>query len=344
MSSIGQFGVIVVIVWFALGTTTEAAQPDEGKALERLSSDLKDADARLNRVYKEILLRLHDRRRIRLQEAQRAWIPYRDKVCSFIESIDSVLAEKRCLLELTSRRVAELEEVENQINPDPMIVPGEVKEVSWPNSLGGEPERSVPCADTTLDLRGQVQDRLGKNHPYTTACQITDAIYLLLDENGNNPLGVLDVTRRGGPITINAGPWVDRLIKDKSRTLHVVSGASGMTQGLLTSALHVVSTKTWQSVLLVTREWMDGRSFGCPHKGDYGYDAVKQSVQATHKYSDQNGDGFEDIVIEVTENDCTTSKSKTYTKVFLATENGFKEASAPVSRGGGKPKNPGRQQ
>jgi|CXWL01.1.fsa_nt_gi uncharacterized protein YecT (DUF1311 family) len=328
-----------VLLVEALTTSIAVAEFDKEhlEALSRLATEFKAADVRLNTVYKELQLRLFDRGKIRLQEAQRAWIPYRDKVCKFVEDLElysgkaGELAEKRCLLELTIARVAELENAERLVNPDPVIVPGEGKSLSWPNHLGRSEERGVACISGAAGFERQIEERLGSTHVYTTACQIADSIVMLLDEYGGNsdPIGVLDLTKRGGPIELGRGlPWLEKVIKDKSGALHIVVGNTVLRLGFLGSQLTLYSIKTWDGLAIANSSGVDDQSgsLQCPEKGGYGYETTREVLKETHKYEDRNGDGFEDIVVETVITSCASGKTKTITKTFLATESGFKEA------------------
>lgn len=173
----------------------------------RLTAEIREVDSRLNAVYKNLQLRLDERGKFRLQQVQRAWISYRDNECKFIEEIESYgqdrmsyeLAEKHCVRELTESRAAELEKAERRINQTRTIIPGEGARLSWPNHLRKFGQEGEACLSGTPELQLQIQDRLGKNHVYTTACQITESLFVLLSEQGGNgdPLSVLDLTRRG---------------------------------------------------------------------------------------------------------------------------------------------------
>ncbi|MGC4095676.1 MAG: lysozyme inhibitor LprI family protein [Nitrospira sp.] len=326
------------LVCLALPSSGGATQLDEerAKALARLAIDINETDSRLNAIYKELLLRLNDRGKFWLQEVQRAWIPYRNRECKFREEIEGYgvdreryeLAEKRCLLEMTNIRTSELEKAERQINPDPVIVIDKGASLSWPNYLGKSGEEGVTCLSGSTELAHKIQDRLGHNHTYTTACQITESLFLLLDEQGGNrdPLDVLDLTRRGGPIKLIRGlPWAEKLLKDKSGTLHIVVGGAGLSLGFYGSTVRIYSTKSWEGVDLAHTEGIDnGSSLECPEKGGYGYETIKNILEAIYRYEDHNSDGFEDIVVETVTTTCATHKSRSVTKVFLATENGFK--------------------
>lgn len=119
---------------------------------------------------------------------------------------------------------------------------------------------------------------------------------------------------------------MERILKDKSGTLHIVVGGARLTLGLYTSAVSIYSIKTWAGLSLARTEGIEtGGSLECPEKGGYGYDTMKLIIEETHSIEDQNGDGFEDISVETTETSCSTHKSRISNKVFLATDKGFKE-------------------
>ena len=178
---------------------------------------------------------------------------------------------------MTSNRVAELEKAERQINPDPVIVPSAGTKLSWPNNLGKSGKRGVACLSGPTESAHQIEDRLGKNHVYTTACQITESLFVLLDEHGGNgdPLGILDLTRRGEPIELIRGlPWVERILKDKSGTRHIVVGGAVLRMGFYGSTVSIYSTRTWEGLILARAEGIEngGSSLECPEKGGYGYE------------------------------------------------------------------------
>lgn len=214
----------------------------------------------------------------------------------------------------------------------------------WPSYLGESGEKGVACLSGPTELQHEIEDRLGKAHVYTTACQITELLFILLAQNGGNgdPLGVLDLTRQGGPIKLIQGlPWVERILKDKSGTLHIVVGAAVLRLGLYGSIVQIYSTKTWEGLTLARAEGKQNQQSGfweCSEKGDDGYETTKQIVEEKHRYEDQNGDGFEDIVVETVETSCATYKSKISNKVFLATDHGFKEAAPPSKKSKVRPR------
>lgn len=217
--------------------------------------------------------------------------------------------------------------------------PSSASALSWPGHLGLLGEEAVHCLTVSPELERQIQERLEQGDTYTTACRITESIFVLLTERGGNgdPLGVLDLTRQGGPIEISRGlPWVERILRDRSNTPNIVVGGARLSFGLYGSMLSIYSTKTWKQTILARQfgvDTQDGGFLQCPERGGYGYETTKKVFQEKHRYEDQNGDGFEDIIVETVETSCLTHESKASTAVFLATMQGFKKATpAKTSR------------
>lgn len=230
-----------------------------------------------------------------------------------------------------SSRAVELEKAEQQPNPASVRVSSEIVSLTWPGHLGRFGEEGVRCLSVSAELEHQIQNRLGKGDTYTSACQITESLVVLLAEHGSNgdPLGVLDLSRQGGPIELLRGlPWIERTLKDRSGDLHIVVGGAGLSLGLYGSTVSIYSTRTWKQTILARQFGVDRQDefLECPEKGGYGYDTTKKVFQEKHRYEDQNRDGFEDIIVETVETSCSTYKSKTSTEVFLATDHGFKKA------------------
>jgi hypothetical protein len=120
-------------------------------------------------------------------------------------------------------------------------------------------------------------------------------------------------------------------LKDKSNTLYLVVGGARLSIGLYASIISIFSTITWEETILARQSGVDNQLgfLECPERGEYGYDTTKSIFEEKHRYEDQNGDGFEDIIVETLETSCSTHKSKTSTEVFLATDHGFKKAARP---------------
>jgi hypothetical protein len=232
-----------------------------------------------------------------------------------------------------SSRSIELEKAEREPNPNLVRVSSEGASLSWPAHLGKTGEKAVTCLIVSPELEHEIQDRLKKGHEYTTACRITESLVVFLRQFGANgdPLVVLDLTRRDEPIELSRGlPWVERILKDKSNTPYIVVGGA-MLGDLFCSTVSIYSTSTWEQTILARQVGVENPPgfLECPEKGAYGYDTTKNIFEEKHRYEDQNGDGFEDIIVETVETSCSTLRSKTSTEVFLATDHGF-EKKAPL--------------
>lgn len=117
--------VALVVVSLSFCATPAIAQDREcsdmptAQQVQCLGDALRKEDAKLNRVYRQKLeyLRQEETRRAQLLiEAQRAWISYRDKKCSFEASesaggsLEKVISLD-CHLNMTRERSKELEEI-----------------------------------------------------------------------------------------------------------------------------------------------------------------------------------------------------------------------------------------
>ena len=82
--------------------------------LNCIGAEMKRQDAKLNENYKALLLKLAKKRKDELQEAQRAWIKFRDLNCNFYGSAYeggsfAQVAVNDCFLDATTDRVKELQ-------------------------------------------------------------------------------------------------------------------------------------------------------------------------------------------------------------------------------------------
>jgi uncharacterized protein YecT (DUF1311 family) len=80
--------------------------------IDCISAELKRQDALLNQNYRKLIATLSTGRRKALQEAQRAWIKFRDTNCDFYYDPDGGSASRidanECLLNATADRAKEL--------------------------------------------------------------------------------------------------------------------------------------------------------------------------------------------------------------------------------------------
>ena len=81
--------------------------------LDCMGAETKHQDARLNQAYKDVMARLSPERKKQLQEAQRAWIKYRDANCRFYADPDggsiATVNSNDCFMSATASRARELE-------------------------------------------------------------------------------------------------------------------------------------------------------------------------------------------------------------------------------------------
>ena len=78
-----------------------------------IGAEIKLQDIRLNKAYKDVMAQLSASRKKQLQNAQRAWIKYRDENCNFYDdpdggTITSILSND-CFMSATASRAKELE-------------------------------------------------------------------------------------------------------------------------------------------------------------------------------------------------------------------------------------------
>jgi uncharacterized protein YecT (DUF1311 family) len=81
--------------------------------LNCMGTEVKIQDASLNKAYKAVMAQLTPARRKSLQDAQRAWIKFRDANCSFYEDpeggTNATLMGSDCYLTATANRAREIE-------------------------------------------------------------------------------------------------------------------------------------------------------------------------------------------------------------------------------------------
>ncbi len=81
--------------------------------VECMVAETKRHDARLNKAYKALMGGLNPERQKQLQEAQRAWLKFRDSNCAFYYDPDGgTLARVQandCVMNMTANRAKELE-------------------------------------------------------------------------------------------------------------------------------------------------------------------------------------------------------------------------------------------
>ena len=85
------------------------------------SKKLAEADASLNKTYRELIAKLGDKKwELDLRTAQQAWIKYRDANCGFLSGLSgggssSTFEYNFCLADMTTARTKELRETIDEI-------------------------------------------------------------------------------------------------------------------------------------------------------------------------------------------------------------------------------------
>ena len=131
-----------------------AAKPCENaqstaEMLDCWDNQYKKADAELNKVYKEIMSRLGDKEKVKLRDAQRAWIPYKRKRAKrrrhSMRAEHSLRLPIMALTEETQNRVADLKRT--------YAMSCLMKFSQPPNQKPSPPHRPSPCATARQDFR-----------------------------------------------------------------------------------------------------------------------------------------------------------------------------------------------
>ena len=83
--------------------------------IDCMSTETKQQDAKLNKVYKDVMSLLSPNRKRQLQEAQRLWIKYREANCKFYYDPDggtmARVSANNCFMTATADRAKELESI-----------------------------------------------------------------------------------------------------------------------------------------------------------------------------------------------------------------------------------------
>lgn len=81
--------------------------------LDCIAAETQRQDLRLNKAYKDVMAELTPQRKKQLQEAQRAWLKYRDANCDFYADPDggtmAAVSSSDCFMSTTASRAKELE-------------------------------------------------------------------------------------------------------------------------------------------------------------------------------------------------------------------------------------------
>ncbi|RUT95429.1 DUF1311 domain-containing protein [Mesorhizobium sp. USDA-HM6] len=182
------------------------------------AKDSASADAALNAVYKALSARLSSADQQRLRDAQRAWIPFRDKECAFRTqpyadgSVYSSLVET-CKAELTKARLAQLQhqlqcpEGDLSCVPQAAGVPKPATAGAAPATAGAAPATATPSQASKNDARPCVQSAgKAKSDQYVSQCiQVSPATHPPC--NGENACSMMiDEIKRGCAMIGNDNP------------------------------------------------------------------------------------------------------------------------------------------
>lgn len=193
----------------------EAADCAAAKAQADLATcttkDAASADAALNAVYKALSERVAAADQQRLRDAQRAWIPFRDKECAFRTqpyadgSVYSSLVET-CKAELTTARLGQLQHQLQCLEGDLSCVP-QTGGGAAPATAGAAPATAAPAKASQNDTRPCVQSAgKAKSDQYVSQCvQVSPSTHPPC--NGQNACSMMiDEIKRGCAMIGNDNP------------------------------------------------------------------------------------------------------------------------------------------
>lgn len=198
--------VLAVAVAAMMAVPAQAADCAAAKTQADLATctakDATSADAALNAVYRALAERLTTADQQRLRDAQRAWIPFRDKECAFRTrpyadgSVYSSLVET-CKAELTQARLAQLQHQLQCPEGDLSCVP-QAAGAAAPATAGAAPATAASAKASQNDTRPCVQSAgKAKSDQYVSQCiQVSPATHPPC--NGQNACGMMiDEIKRG---------------------------------------------------------------------------------------------------------------------------------------------------
>ncbi|AZO25391.1 DUF1311 domain-containing protein [Mesorhizobium sp. M1E.F.Ca.ET.045.02.1.1] len=186
-----------------------AAAKTQAELATCTAKDAASADTALNAVYKGLSGRLAPADQQRLRDAQRAWIPFRDKECAFRTqpyadgSVYSSLVEA-CKAELTQARLTQLQHQlqcpEGDLSCVPQTAGGAALATAGAASAtaGAAPATAAPAKASPNDTRPCVQSAgKAKSDQYVSQCvQVSPATHPPC--NGQNACSMMiDEIKRG---------------------------------------------------------------------------------------------------------------------------------------------------
>lgn len=90
--------------------TAELNSYSQGKIPKALGNNYRSSDNKLNQIYQQLKQRLSGSRQKKLENAESAWIKFRDSGCEFEGSSGGNTVKNTCLIRTTEQRIKQLEE------------------------------------------------------------------------------------------------------------------------------------------------------------------------------------------------------------------------------------------
>lgn len=136
-------------------------------------SQAADADKALNENYRALLARLGSTDQQRLREAQRAWIAFRDKECSFRTQAAGSATLAACIVELDQQRADVLKQRLDCREGGPGCTP-----------VAAAASSDAPCSETAGKSKADeyVQQCLQVSPATHPPCNASNACQLIVDE------------------------------------------------------------------------------------------------------------------------------------------------------------------
>jgi len=141
--------------------------------LECIDAETKRQDLRINKAYKTVMDQLTPERKKQLQQAQRAWITYRDANCQFYFDPDggslARVSANDCFMSATATRSKELEAMSGSPASPPAAAPSAQNTTPAPSkpaanntppSLSAQQINAVRAAQSYLNISGFSRDGL----------------------------------------------------------------------------------------------------------------------------------------------------------------------------------------
>ncbi|HET8679132.1 MAG TPA: hypothetical protein VFM39_03370, partial [bacterium] len=116
------------------------------------------------------------------------------------------------------------------------------------------------------------------------------------------------------------GPVHDEVLIDKSRTPHFLYCTERLSQGVLYHSCGLLNLKSLQATNLFGSVSDQGE--GCPP--DFAGRSFGRAGWYSFHVTDWNRDGYRDVVVTGTEENCKTHKRVRIQRVFVATKSGFR--------------------